>query len=73
MYIDALLKNLPRSGGAKCAFRLANVSLLRSEEVRPVIVVYKHLVPLGPKTDALKYLGFVTTLLKFRSSWRSRC
>jgi len=36
------------------AFRLSNVSLLRSLEVGLVVVVYKHLVPLGPKTTVTK-------------------
>jgi hypothetical protein len=67
MFIDTLLKKkrLPRSKGAKCAFRLTNVSLLRSEEVGLGRRAYKHLVPLGPKTTASKNTDwFVTRTLE---------
>jgi hypothetical protein len=38
-------------------FSATNVSLLRSLEAGPVVVVYIHLVPLGPKTtdDPTRY------------------
>jgi hypothetical protein len=61
MFIETLLRGLPRSRRAKCAFRLPNVSLLRSAEVGLVIVVYKYLVPLGPKTNATKNADWFVT------------
>jgi hypothetical protein len=55
MFMDTLLKKgLPRSRGAKCSLRLPNISLFGARKFVWVIVVYKHFVPLGPKTTATK-------------------